>query len=223
MGNKKNPYQLWHNQLAKLRILGKTSSINVRKVLWTCAEIDIDYVQEEWGNGFKDTNSKEFLDLNPNGLVPVMIHGDFVLWESNTICRYLAALYDRFDLLPQMPQTYYHVQQWMDWQATTLNSSWRYAFMGLVRHHPLYQDEALVKSSESEWNKTMGILEAQLNSTQAYVCGNCLTLADIVIGLSVHRWLSSPIDHAMLPGVKLYYQRLHDHTKFSAFAQTGIA
>ena len=68
-----------------LRILGKASSINVRKVLWTCAELDLPFEREEWGSGFQSTRSAEFLALNPNGMVPVMRDGDFTLWESNSI------------------------------------------------------------------------------------------------------------------------------------------
>ena len=83
-----------------LKILGRTSSINVRKVLWTCQELGIDYVREDWGIGFKPTQSAEFLALNPNAQVPVLIDDHGVLWESNTICRYLIGLYQRHDLLP---------------------------------------------------------------------------------------------------------------------------
>ena len=83
-----------------LKILGRTSSINVRKVLWTCQELGIDYVREDWGIGFKPTQSPDFLALNPNAQVPVLIDDHGVLWESNTICRYLVGLYQRHDLPP---------------------------------------------------------------------------------------------------------------------------
>ena len=77
-----------------LTILGRDNSINVRKVWWTCAEIGLPFTLEPWGAGVRTTQDSSFLTLNPNGLVPVMrdsgADGDFVLWESNTICRYLA-------------------------------------------------------------------------------------------------------------------------------------
>ena len=73
-----------------LRILGKATSINVRKVLWTCEELDLPFVREDWGAGFKSTQTADFLALNPNAMVPVIQDGDFVLWESNAIIRYLA-------------------------------------------------------------------------------------------------------------------------------------
>ena len=77
-----------------LRILGKASSINVRKVLWACAELHIPFKREDWGSGFQSTLSPEFLELNPNAMIPVIQDGDFTLWESNTIIRYLANGYN---------------------------------------------------------------------------------------------------------------------------------
>ncbi len=56
-----------------LRILGKAASINVRKVLWLCAEMELPYEQEQWGSGFRSTEVAEFKRLNPNALVPVIL------------------------------------------------------------------------------------------------------------------------------------------------------
>src|ERR671922_765701 len=100
-----------------LRIVGRKSSINVRKVLWTCAELDLPFEHVA-------TDAK-LLARNPNGLVPVIRDGDFVLWESNAICRYLAGKQPRGTLLPEDPRHRALVDQWMDWQATELNDSWR--------------------------------------------------------------------------------------------------
>ncbi|TGQ20494.1 glutathione S-transferase, partial [Mesorhizobium sp. M00.F.Ca.ET.216.01.1.1] len=86
-----------------MKILGKASSINVRKVLWTCSELQLPFEREDWGAGFKDPNDAEFLALNPNGLVPVLKDGDFVLWESNSIIRYLASRYGGERLYPSEP------------------------------------------------------------------------------------------------------------------------
>ncbi|WP_204317285.1 glutathione S-transferase N-terminal domain-containing protein, partial [Serratia marcescens] len=87
-----------------IKILGKRSSINVRKVLWTCEEAGIAYQQEDYGSGFQSIETPAFRALNPNSLVPVLLDGDFVLWESNSICRYLARKAGREDLLPTAPQ-----------------------------------------------------------------------------------------------------------------------
>jgi glutathione S-transferase len=116
-----------------LRVLGRSTSINVRKVLWLCAELDLLIDHEEWSDGERSNRSDEFKQWNPNGLVPVINDGDFVLWESNAICRYLAAQHGREDLLPIDLRQRALVEQWMDWQTTQLNNSWRYAFFALVR------------------------------------------------------------------------------------------
>src|ERR1700748_3413035 len=71
-----------------LQLFGKSTSINVRKVLWTCHEIGIEMDQREFGSGFESTGTPEFLAMNLNAMVPVIKDGDFVLWESNSICRY---------------------------------------------------------------------------------------------------------------------------------------
>jgi len=205
-----------------LQILGKSTSINVRKVLWLCAELDLAYRHEQWGTGFRSTETPEFLTLNPNALVPVIRDGDFVLWESNAICRYLAAKRDRTDLLPAEPARRALVEQWMDWQATELNNAWRYAFMALVRNSQAHLDSLAIQSSVAAWNRHMGILEAQLSKTGAYVTGDTFTLADIVLGLSTNRWFMTPMGHESLPAVAAYYDRLSEREGFRRFGRNGI-
>jgi len=190
-----------------LQILGRSTSINVRKVLWLCTELGVPYEQELWGSGFKPTQAAEFLALNPNALVPVIRDGDFVLWESNTICRYLAGKHSRIDLLPVEPVARARVEQWMDWMATELNTSWRYAFLALVRKTPGFTDNSAIEASIASWNRHMAMLDAQLQRAGAFAAGAAFTLADIVLGLATHRWYSTPMARSDLPAVKAYYDR----------------
>ncbi|MDX8123351.1 glutathione S-transferase [Janthinobacterium sp. GMG2] len=195
-----------------LKILGKAASINVRKVLWTCDELDLPYEREDWGSGFRGTDDPAFLALNPNAMVPVLLDGDLVLWESNTICRYLCAQAGRDDLLPSTPRARAEVEKWMDWQMGDLNNSWRYAFMSLVRQSPAHQDAAQLAAGIAGWNKMMGVLEQQLQRTGAFVCGEAFTLADIMLGLSVKRWLMAPMQRPGYPAIAAYHARLADKT-----------
>lgn len=196
-----------------LRILGKASSINVRKVLWTCDEIGLTYERHDHGPE---------LARNPNGLVPVIVDGDFVLWESHTILRYLVGRYGSSALLPHEPRQRAEVEQWIDWQATDLNSSWRYAFMTLVRRDPAFDDPRQIAASTATWNRMMSILDARLAATQAFVAGTDFTLADIPIGLSVNRWLMTPMERPVLPGVRAYYERLSERPAFMKHGRNGI-
>ncbi|CAN5142704.1 glutathione S-transferase [soil metagenome] len=204
-----------------LKILGRPDSINVRKATWLCAELDIPFEQQAWGSGHRSTFETEFLALNPNGLVPVLVDGEFVLWESNTICRYLAARENRTDWLPTDARSRARIEQWMDWQAGELNNSWRHAFLGLVRKFPKFLDPAAIEASVAAWNKHMQILEAQLQRTGAYVTGATITTADIGIGLAVNRWFGSPIERPVLPAVEQYYARLKERPAYRLHGANG--
>ena len=213
--------------MAMLKLLGRSSSINVRKVQWLLAELGLDHVhQPEWA-AERSSRSTEFLALNPNGLVPVLIattpNGEVVLWESNTICRYLARREGRTDLLPDDALAQARVEQWMDWQTTALNNAWRTAFLHLVRHHPGYSDAAAVATSVAEWNRHMAMLEDQLQrSGGPYVLGPAFTLADIVLGLATHRWLMTPMERPALSAVQAYYDGLTERPGFRLQGRNGV-
>ncbi|MCG3188243.1 MAG: Glutathione S-transferase GstB [Burkholderiaceae bacterium] len=205
-----------------LQVLGRSNSINVRKVLWLCAEIGVPHQHTPWGTAELPLRSPEFLALNPNALVPVIRDGEFVLWESNTICRYLAGQHERHDLLPAEPQARARVEQWMDWMATELNSAWRYAFMALVRRNAEFTDARAIDASIAAWNRHMALLDAQLQRTGAYAAGAAFTLADIALGLATHRWFMTPLQRPLLPAVEAYYERLTERPGFRAHGRNGV-
>ena len=201
-----------------LKLFGKASSINVRKVLWLCTELDQPFELKVLESGDPILHA-----LNPNAQVPVIQEGEVVLWESNTICRYLAGRAGRRDLLPAEPEPRARVEQWMDWQATDLNSAWRYVFMARVRQHPDYKDEGAIARSEREWNSKMDILDRQLRKTGAFVAGAQFSLADIVIALSVNRWRLTPQDkRPVFPAVAAYSERLAEREGFQRYCANGI-
>jgi len=197
-----------------LRIVGKSVSINVRKVLWTCAELDLHFEHVE--------SDAKLLAKNPNKLVPVIQDGDFVMWESNAICRYLANRQPRNSLLPEDPRQRGLVEQWMDWQAAELNPAWRYSFMALKRNSAAHRDPEAIKSSIDAWNRCMRLLDAHFAEGGQFVTGEFFTLADVVLGLSTHRWLHTPIDRPHLDAVHGYYQRLSVRPAFRAHVHADV-
>ncbi|MBL8380747.1 MAG: glutathione S-transferase family protein [Burkholderiales bacterium] len=205
-----------------IKLLGRSSSINVRKVLWTLAELEATYEHEEWGTAALPLKSPAFLALNPNALVPVLEHDGLILSESNTICRYLAARFGRQDLLPALPAERARVEQWMDWQATELNNAWRYAFMGLVRKSPVHQDRLAIGDSLASWNRHMVILDTTLARTGAYVTGPVFTLADVPLGLSVHRWYMTPFERPQLAAVAAYYALLSQRPGYARHGRNEL-
>jgi glutathione S-transferase len=155
--------------------------------------------------------------------VPVLIDGDFVTSESNSIVRYLASAYDPTGrLLPQEHRKRAQIERWMDWQATELNNAWRFPFMHLVRQHPAWANTDFVERGIRTWTDYMKLIDAQLRRTGAFILGDEFLLADIVIGLSVHRWYSTPINRPDFEAVNDYYALLTTRPGFRAFGRNGI-
>ncbi|WP_323119199.1 glutathione S-transferase family protein [Burkholderia alba] len=205
-----------------LKIFGKAPSINVRKVLWTCAELQLEFEREDWGAGFQSTQTPDFLALNPNGLVPVIQDDDFVMWESNAIIRYLVAQYDGAHLYPAEPRARARIDQWLDWQATDLNRAWSYAFLALVRKQPTHQNADEIHASCRNWTRHIAILDAQLEATGAFVAGAAFTLADIPIALSVNRWFGTPFDKPDFPAVSAYFDSLAERPGYEEYCRNGL-
>lgn len=191
-----------------LKILGRRTSINVRKALWTADEVGAAYELDVWGKPHRDPNAPEFLKLNPNGQVPVLRDGDFVLWESGAIMRYLLDKYGPSALIPRDAQKRAVAEQWFGWQATDLNAVWGYAVMALVRKLPGFEDQAQINTSLAAWTVKMYVLEARLAEAGAHVAGDAFSFADIVLGLSVHRWFGGNFERPDLPAVAAYYERV---------------
>lgn len=204
-----------------LKIYGYAGSINVRKVLWMCEELELPCEREDWGGGFRSTSEPAFRALNPVGMVPVIDDGGTIVWESNVIVRYLAASRGRTDLAPADPAQRAHVEQWMDWQASDFNNSWRVAFQGLVRKNPAFQDPAAIESSVNLFSSLVGIVDAQLGRTGAYIAGERFTIADIAIGLSLHRWHSIPMTRPHYRNVERYYELLLERRGFARHGRDG--
>lgn len=189
-----------------LRVLGRVTSINVRKVLWALDELELPYSREDWGMPLRDPKVPEFLALNPNGQVPVMVEGEFVLWESNAILIYLAERESR--LLPDQLELRALALQWLGWQAAELNPPWGYAVNALIRKTPGYDDPAKVADSMARWADKMEILEAALAGVNTGYIGAGFSIADIALGLSVHRWMSIPAEKKAFAAIEEYYERL---------------
>lgn len=204
-----------------LEILGRANSINVRKVLWLCDELGLEWRREDWGIGFRSPSDPDFLRLNPNALVPVIRDGSFVLWESHAIIRYLARKHEADELLPRDIEKQAIVDQWMDWAATELNIAWRGVFLGLVRPTPGFDKPEQIEAATANWTKQMHILEGHLAASGGELAGAPFTLADIPIGLVVNRWFMSPIDRPDLPQVAAYYDRLSERPPYMAHGRNG--
>ena len=154
-------------------------------------------------------------------MIPALVDGEVTLSESNAICRYLAAKHGRHDLLPADPAARAQVERWMDWQAADLNPAWSYAFHALSRNSPDHRDPARIADSVAAWKKQMAVLESLLG--ESWARGDACTLADIVLGVSVQRWLLTPFDKPALPKTEAYFERLRRRPAYQAHGGEGVA
>lgn len=194
-----------------MKVLGRVGSINVRKVLWTADHLGISYDREDWGTSERSLAQERFRTLNPNAQIPVLVDGDFLLWESHAIMRYLIEKSDDKTLLPENPQQRALVEQWFGWQATDLNFQWRDAVRALLRNGKGISESAIEKSLR-DWGAKMTNLEAQLAKTRRFVAGDSFAVADISLGLSMHRWFAIPRILPEMPNCAAYLERLRYET-----------
>ena len=190
-----------------LRIWGRSNSINVQKVLWCCEELDIRYQRVDVGGPFGGNKEPEYLRLNPNGLVPTISDGGFVLWESNVIVRYLAAKHGMGTLCPEDLAERADADRWMDWQMGTLWSSFRPAFVGLVRTPTEKRDPDYIATAISRTAENLAMLDAHL-AARDYVTGPAFTMADIPLGVTAYRWFNLEIERPPMPNLEAWYERL---------------
>jgi len=197
-----------------LKILGRKDSSNVQKVVWCCGELGLPFDREDVGGKFGKNKEERYLAVNPNGLVPTLEDGDFVLWESNSILRYLVDKYGSGRLVPDTADGRADANRWMDWQLTVLGPTLVPIFMGLVRTPEGQRDLGAIERSVAQGNKKWEIVEHYLEGHN-YAVGNSLTIGDIPIGVWAYRWFNLPIRRNPLPRLERWYQRLCERPAFT--------
>ena len=190
-----------------IKIWGRKNSINVQKVLWCCDELKIPYQRIDAGLQPGDVDTSAYRALNPNGLVPTIEDGKFVLWESNAILRYLSAKYGLDPFWPTNPQTRASADRWMDWYISTLWMHMRPLFLQLIRCTADKRDQTIIDTGREKTLAALKILDAHLDRNP-YVAGTEFSIGDIPVGAVVYRWMSLPIERPELPHVESWYARL---------------
>jgi glutathione S-transferase len=190
-----------------LKIWGRANSSNVQKVLWCCDELGIGFERIDAGGAFGRTKDADYLAMNPNSLVPTIQDGDLIVWESNTILRYLATTRGGARLYPTNPAARTHVERWMDWQLQHLTTPMTGLLMGLIRKLPGATDPKAIEASRLKALELFTIVDRHL-SGKDFMAGSAFTLADICLGIFGYRWFNFPIERPSLPALQAWYERL---------------
>ncbi len=204
-----------------LKIWGRKTSSNVQKVLWCCGELGIAFDRIDVGGAFGGNQDAEYLALNPNGLVPTIRDGDLILWESNTICRYLASTHSGERLYPSAPAERAKVERWMDWQLSTMGPPMGTLLYGLIRSKPEQRDPAAIEAARRKAAAAWMIVEDAL-AAAPFLAGPEMSLAEIVLGSLVYRWHAFPIERPPLPKLKAWYDRMRERPAFKTHIEIPI-
>ncbi|MFO1361297.1 MAG: glutathione S-transferase [Burkholderiales bacterium] len=192
-----------------LKIWGRVNSINVQKVMWTVAELNVPHTRVDAGMAFGVVGTPEYRALNPNGRVPTIDYDGFVLWESNTIVRYLYARHGPARTLEES----YAAEKWMDWVLATLAAPVTTAFWQLIRTPAEKRDDGAVAAAVEQAADAFKIADDALAS-QPYLSGRALSMGDVPLGCFVHRWLNLPVERPAHPNITRYYERLQSHPAY---------
>ncbi len=199
-----------------LKVWGRKNSANVQKAMWAIGELKLAHERIDIAGAFGRNHEPAYLGLNPNGLVPTLEDGDLVLWESNSIVRYLASLHGKGTLEPADPKARARAGQWMDWQLSVLGPAIHATFWGLVRTPPEKRDLAVIAASKSKTTAAIEILDAQLAKT-AYVAGDAFSMGDIPVGIFGYRFHALVTERPPLPHFERWFAAIsarpafHDH------------
>lgn len=196
-----------------IEVWGRVSSLNVQKVMWAMAEMDLDWQRHDVGGPWGGNNDPAFVAMNPNRLVPVVRDGDLVLWESNACTRHLCARYGEGGLWPVDPDVRAVADMWMDWVATALSPALREPFIQLIRTRPDERDMAAVERSVRRLDELFRMLDAHLEG-RSWVAGNGLTVGDIPSGVATYRYFNMNIARPELPNVTRWYVSLTERSAF---------
>jgi len=189
-----------------VKILGRSTSGNVQKVVWLLEELAQPYTREDYGRQFNNTQTEAYLKLNPSGKVPTLVDGDVIVWESNTILRYLCgksaggtALY------PTEPAARSQIERWMDWQLASLNGP----YLGVFKESKKKEEEraASFAADSKELAAQLEILEKG-TAGRPFIAGASFSIADICLGPIVDRCLSFPVTLPAVPGVRAWRDKI---------------
>lgn len=191
-----------------ITVLGRATSMNVQYVMWAIAELGLDHERRDVGGSFGGNDTPEFLAMNPNGLVPVVLVDGSTLWESAAIVRYLASAHGDRQFWPADPLERAGVDMWAEWVKGTFAPT---LLSGIFRQTVILpsdkRDPAAIAAAEKTLQSLAPMIDARLAETR-WLGGDGLCFADIILGTPLYRYYTLDFDRARTPNLDAYYERL---------------
>ena len=130
-----------------------------------------------------------------------------MLWEANTIIRYLSRHYGAGSLWPSDDYQLALADQWMEWTKTTVLPHLVSVYLGIVRTEPQDRNSRAIASGARQFGEALQIVERQVERT-GFVAGDVFTMGDITLGAYAYRYFNLDIDRPSLPRFEGWYAEL---------------
>ena len=207
---------------ATVKVWGRFSSSNVKKVLWLADELGLAVERIDAGRQFGVVDTAAYKALNPNSRVPTMEDGEFVLWESNSIMRYLCMKYGREGLYPADPATRADIDRWLDWSLSIVVPAETPLFLATVRTPPEKHDKTLIATGAKRLGDVFAILDRRLAGRNYLV--KDFSIADIALSIFADRWLRNPFlsGRPDLPNIPPWLARIRPRHGFQTFVDVPL-
>jgi glutathione S-transferase len=197
-----------------IKIWGRNTSSNVQKVMWAVGEMSLPHERIDVGGAFGKNREAPYLSMNPNGLVPTLEEEDgYLLWESNSVVRYLAAKHKSSVLEPADLRTLASASKWMDWQLSVLGPAITPVFWGLIRTAPEKRDHTAIEEGKKKTTAAVKMMDEQLAKT-AYLAGDAFSYGDIPVGVMAYRYRQLVPDRPPLPHFERWYGAISSRQAF---------
>ena len=197
-----------------LKIWGRNTSSNVQKAMFAIGELKLPHERIDVGGAFGRNKEPAYLAMNPNGLVPTLEEDDgFLLWESNSIIRYLAAKHGAGSLEPADLRTRALASKWMDWQLSVLGPAITPVFWNLIRTAPEQRDHKAIADGKAKSNAAVKILDEQFAKT-AYAAGDAFSMGDIPIAVMSYRYRELVPERPAFPNFERWFASLASRPAF---------
>lgn len=190
-----------------IEVLGRRNSANVQKVMWTLGELGVEYTRHDIGGSFGYPDDYP----NPNHVVPTIRDGDITVWESGACVRYLARTYGLGSLWPEEPGQLATADMWMEWHRSDISNAFFPLFQARIRGLPIPEEKQ--QQMIIDCGRIFGQLDTQLQGRH-FICGDDLTVADIVNGAVMYRYMTLAIERPSLPNLEAWYARLAERPAY---------
>jgi glutathione S-transferase len=188
-----------------IKIWGRNTSSNVQKTMFAVGELKLAFERIDVGGAFGKNREAPYLAMNPNGLVPTLEEEDgFLLWESNSIIRYLASKHGTGTLMPADPRTAARASQWMDWQLTVFGPALTPVFWNLIRTPPDARDHKAIADGRVKSTATVKMLDEHFAKT-AHAAGETFSMGDIPIAIMAYRYRTLVPERPAFPNFERWY------------------